>query len=278
MSSAPMTDGGPQGLPLVEHPQEARVMAAPRFVPVTRRRAFEAVVQQIEDAMLSGALQPGDRLPSERELCAQLGVSRPTLREAMRSLESGGLVELRPNDPTGGAVVRRPDGSGFERSLLSLARFSQISLADLIGFRMLLETTACYLAARADDPGLLESIVAAHEAVADVIEGSDAAFVAADIDFHVAVARASGNRMLELCTNAVKSAMAVLIGDAITKSQGEARRDFVRRHGAIVEAIRAGSAERASACARQDIVECYVPLLTVEEAQHVDALRAFMTP
>lgn len=253
-------------------------MADPRFVPVTRRRAFEAVVQQIEEAMLSGELQPGDRLPSERELCTQLGVSRPTLREAMRSLESGGLVELRPNDPTGGAVVRRPDGTGFERSLLSLVRFSQISLADLIGFRMLIETTACYLAARADDPELIASIVEAHDGVAEMIDGSDAAFVAADIDFHVAIARASGNKLLELCTNAVKSAMAVLIGDAITKSGRAARRDFVRRHGAIVDAIRAGSAERAAACARQDIVDCYVPLLTVEEAQHVDALRAFMKP
>lgn len=253
-------------------------MVAPEFVPVRRHRAYEAVVRQIEEAIVSGELQPGDRLPSERELCAQVGVSRPTVREAMRTLESAGMVTLRPQDPTGGAEVRLPNGAGLGRSLLSLARFSQVSLADLIGFRILIEATSCHLAAHATDPALIDAISDAHEAVADVIEGTDAEFVAADIEFHVAIARASGNKMLELCTDAVKSTMAALIGDALTSTQGVARRDFVRRHAAILKAIRAGSAERAAECARQDIVDYYVPLLTVEEAQHVDALRALMTP
>jgi DNA-binding FadR family transcriptional regulator len=253
-------------------------MAALRFVPAVRHRAYQAVVRQIEEAVLRGDLRPGDRLPSERELCAQMGVSRPTVREAMRALESAEMVELRPNDPNGGAVVRLPDGAGFSRSLLSLARFSQVSLSDLIGFRLLVETTACHLAARADDPALVDSIVAAHEAVERVVDGTDAEFVAADIDFHVAIARASGNKLLELCTIAVKSAMAELIGEAITKTKGAARRDFVRRHGMIVEAIRAGDAARASDRARQDIVDCYWPMLSVEEAHHLNGLRALLAP
>lgn len=253
-------------------------MAAPKFVPVTRHRAYQAVVQQIEEAVRKGDLRPGDRLPSERELCAQMGVSRPTIREAMRSLESAGMVELRPNDPTGGAVVRLPDGAGLERSLQSLVRFAQLSLADLIGFRLLIETTACYLAAQTEDPGAIDKIVAAHKAVAEVVDGTDAEFVAADINFHMTIAMVSGNKMLELCTNAVRSAMGTLIGDAITKTRGKARHDFVRRHGAIVDAIRDGSPARAADRASQDIVDYYVPLLTVEEAQHVTALQALVTP
>jgi GntR family transcriptional repressor for pyruvate dehydrogenase complex len=253
-------------------------MAPPNFVPVTRYRASEAVVRQIEEALLRGELRPGDRLPSERELCEQIGVSRPTLREALRSLESAGIVQLRPHDPTGGAVVRLPDGGEFQRSLLSLVRFSQVTLADLIGFRMLTESTACWLAAQSSDRSLVEAVVEAHEGVAAVVDGCDAEFVAADIGFHVAIARASGTKMLELCTNAVKSATATLIGDTLTKSRGAARLDFIRRHGAIVEAVQAGSAQRAAERARQDIVDTYVPLLTDEEAQHVRALRAFVTP
>lgn len=253
-------------------------MAIAKFEHVTRTRAYEAVVSQVEERILRGELRPGDRLPSERELCTQMGVSRPTVREAMRALENAGMVALRPNDPAGGAIVRLPDGSDFGRSLLSLVRFSQMSLADLIGFRLLIETAACYLAADADDPRLVDSIIEAHEAVERALDGSDADFVAADIEFHVAIARASGNRMLELCTNAVKSAMGSLIGETMVRTQGAAKRDFVRRHLLIVEAIKAGSALGASERARQDIVDCYLPLLNVEDASHVHALRALMTP
>lgn len=253
-------------------------MAIAKFEQVTRIRAYEAVVSQVEERILKGELRPGDRLPSERELCTQMGVSRPTVREAMRALENAGMVALRPNDPAGGAIVRMPDGADFGRSLLSLVRFSQMSLADLIGFRMLIETAACYLAADADNPGQVDAIIEAHEAVERALDGTDAEFVAADIEFHVAIARASGNRMLELCTNAVKSAMGSLIGDTMVRTQGAVKREFIRRHQLIVEAIKAGSAQGAAERAREDIVDCYVPLLDIEDASHVQALRALMTP
>lgn len=253
-------------------------MSIAKFDQISRKRAYEAVVSQVEERILRGELRPGDRLPSERELCSQMGVSRPTVREAMRALENAGMVALRPNDPAGGAIVRLPDGADFGRSLLSLVRFSQMSLADLIGFRLLIETAACYLAAHAEDASLVDSIIDAHEAVERVLDGTDAEFVAADIEFHVSIARASGNRMLELCTHAVKSAMGSLIGETMIRTQGAARRDFVRRHELIVEAIKSGSARGASERARQDIVDCYLPLLNVEDASHVHALRALMTP
>lgn len=253
-------------------------MSIAKFDQISRKRAYEAVVSQVEDRILRGELRPGDRLPSERELCSQMGVSRPTVREAMRALENAGMVALRPNDPAGGAIVRLPDGADFGRSLLSLVRFSQMSLADLIGFRLLIETAACYLAANAEDASLVDSIIDAHEAVERALDGTDAEFVAADIAFHVAIARASGNRMLELCTHAVKSAMASLIGETMIRTHGAAKRDFVRRHELIVEAIKSGSAHGASERARQDIVDCYLPLLNVEDASHVHALRALMTP
>lgn len=253
-------------------------MPTARFAKVSRPRAYQVVVAQVEEAILRGELRPGDRLPSERELCTQLGVSRPTVREAMRALENAGMVRLRPNDPNGGAIVRLPGGEEFERSLLSLVRFSQISLGDLVGFRMMIETAACYLAAHTDDATLIDSIIEAHEAVERVADGPDAAFIAADIEFHVAVAKASGNRMLELCTHAVKSAMATLIGDAMVKTEGRAKLDFVKRHAAIVDAIKENAPGRAAACARQDIVDYYVPLLAAEDVSHVYALRALVTP
>ncbi|MFR9732250.1 FadR/GntR family transcriptional regulator [Saccharopolyspora sp. MS10] len=252
-------------------------MPTPKFAPVTRTRAHEAVKAQIEEKILQGQFQPGDRLPSERELCAQMGVSRPTVREAMRTLESAGVVVLRPNDPTGGAIVRMPDGANLERSLLDLVRYSQLSVGDLIGFRLLLETTACHLAAQRRDETQIAGIVHAQQVVEEAVEGgTNEAYISADIEFHVSVARASGNRLLELCTSAVRAAMAGLIGDATLKGGDAVKRDFVRRHRAIVDAIRRGEPGRASSCARRDIVNYYLPLVEGDEARTLSALEAFV--
>jgi len=253
-------------------------VSTPKFRPLERSRAYQAVAARIEEMILQGELRPGDRLPSERDLSTQMQVSRPTVREAMRALENTGIVALRPNDPTGGAVVRMPDGAGLERSLVDLARYSQVSLGDLIGFRMLLETASCHLAARRNDPDLIAEIRVANEAVARAMDGPAAEFAAADVDFHAAVARASGNKMLELCTGAVKSAMATLIGDAMSRSPDEVKRDFVRRHNAIIRAIEAGDAGEAARRARQDLVDYYVPLLEGEEAESVNAMRELNGP
>ncbi|MBB5070510.1 FCD domain-containing protein [Saccharopolyspora gloriosae] len=252
-------------------------MPTPKFAPVARTRAHEAVKAQIEEKILQGQLQPGDRLPSERELCAQMGVSRPTVREAMRTLESAGVVVLRPNDPTGGAIVRMPDGANLERSLLDLVRYSQLSLGDLIGFRMLVETTACHLAAQRRDQAQIDGIVRAQLAVEAAVEsGTNEEYIAADVEFHVSVARASGNRLLELSTSAVRAAMAGLIGDATLKGGDAVKRDFVRRHGAVVDAIRLGDPDLASSCARRDIVDYYLPLAEDDEVGTLSALEAFV--
>src|SRR5882672_6430946 len=75
------------------------------YSPVQTKRAFEEVALQIREQLSKGALKPGDRLPSERELAEQFGLSRNTVREALRSLEMSGILEFRKG-ATGGAFVR----------------------------------------------------------------------------------------------------------------------------------------------------------------------------
>src|SRR5438270_396880 len=73
-----------------------------------RTRSFDDVLDQLREAILSGRIRPGDRLPGERQLCESFGVGRPTLREALRSLEATGLIEVRPGKGGGSyAVLRR---------------------------------------------------------------------------------------------------------------------------------------------------------------------------
>lgn len=112
--------GGPLTAPIHSEPfgggagGDARVqheMAKPDatvFTAAQRVRSFEDIIAQVRDAVAEGRLRPGERLPSERALAESFGVSRATLREALRSLEALGVVEIRLG-ATGGAFASEPD-------------------------------------------------------------------------------------------------------------------------------------------------------------------------
>src|SRR4051812_37590145 len=108
--------------------------SAPTFAPVRRVRSFDDVVTQVRDAILSGEVTAGERLPSERELTEQFGVSRNTVREALRALEAVGLVEIRLGS-RGGAVARQPDAATVGTALSTLLLFQQASVHELQEFR-----------------------------------------------------------------------------------------------------------------------------------------------
>src|SRR5215217_6842131 len=119
----------------------------PRFQPVQTVRAYQRIVEQIEDALARGDLAPGQRLPSERELVAQFEVSRSTVREALRVLESNGVVRSRPGDPNGPEILPFSQ-SALRKQMVRLARVDELTLSELIGFRMILDGAAIQLAAR----------------------------------------------------------------------------------------------------------------------------------
>ena len=99
-----------------------------RFRPVQPVRAYERIVEQVEDALASGELRPGQRLPSERELVGQFEVSRSTVREALRVLESNGVVRSRPGDPNGPEVLPFSSGA-LRKQMVRLARVEEVGLA-----------------------------------------------------------------------------------------------------------------------------------------------------
>src|SRR3954451_11924417 len=133
-----------------------------RFRPVQPVRAYERIVEQVEDALASGELRPGQRLPSERELVGQFEVSRSTVREALRVLESNGLVRSRPGDPNGPEVLPLTS-AGLQKSMTHLLMVDKVSRAELLQFRLLLDGVASYLAARRRDAAELAGIDEAME-------------------------------------------------------------------------------------------------------------------
>lgn len=154
----------------------------------------DVVVAQIEDLIVQGILKEGDRLPSERELAAQLNVSRPKVRDALKTLEHSGLVDVRHGE---GTFIAQLTGQAMEPALIDLyARHGQ-AFFDYLEYRRAQEALAARLAAaratktdRAQITRHLEALEAAEAA------GDSAASQAADVRFHATIVEASHNAML----------------------------------------------------------------------------------
>lgn len=167
--------------------------------PTTARAAApsqtDVVIQELKRLVVQGTLGPGARLPIEKELAAQLGVSRGSLREGVRALVHLGVLETRQGD---GTYVTELDAGRLLSPLGFLAELPT-NAAELLAVRRVLEAESAALAALAiDEPGL--------EALAEALGRADSAlrtngtdveaFLDADADFHVTIARSTGNAAL----------------------------------------------------------------------------------
>src|SRR5437868_14964652 len=139
-------------------------MSAPRprvdgvdsiFAPVSVARASSAIAEQIRGAILTGRIKAGDRLSPERELAEQFGVSRVTVRDALRSLEAMGLIEVKVG-ARGGAFVTAPTGSKVAQTMSDMMMMSATTPEDIVEARLIVELGTVTLAcARATDEDLV---------------------------------------------------------------------------------------------------------------------------
>jgi DNA-binding FadR family transcriptional regulator len=130
------------------------------FKRAKQNRVFQDVVDQIQEAIVSGKLAPGTRLPAERDLKEMFNTSRGTLREALRVLEQKGLIEIKLG-VAGGAIVKRMDGDPLMESLALLIQSGEVSLEHLSEFRIKIEGSLAALAterATAEDIQELERL------------------------------------------------------------------------------------------------------------------------
>lgn len=245
------------------------------FQPVRSVRLYERIVEQIEGMLATGELQPGHRLPSERELVTQFGASRSTVREALRVLESNGVVRSRPGDPNGPELLPYSSG-GLEKQLTRLARASELSLSELIGSRMILDAAANRLAARLRTPDELTEMEDTHQAMRAAIEVSYEEFSEADVAFHEAVARASRNAMIQVCNAVVRDVVLSLISSKISRSRNSRAlmQESLDHHSEVLDAIRAGDGERAARDSSRSLYAYYSGYLTKAEREPLLALLA----
>lgn len=218
-------------------------MGAVLFSPVSTGRVSAEIVGRIKAAIRAGALAPGDQLPSERELTKQLGVSRVSVRDALRMLEANGLVEVRVG-AKGGAFVTAPApklvGEGIA-DMLMLA--GDVDPAQITEARMVFELGMLELAcARATEADVAE--------LNEICDRADAALrmgtyePALSAEFHARLARCTQNVALALFAESFQAPLAASLRRA-RAADPQAGRTGAREHRDLVTAIAARDATRA---------------------------------
>ncbi|MYU26415.1 FCD domain-containing protein [Streptomyces sp. SID8352] len=228
---------------------------AAEWRPVQQSRTHELVLRTIEERVLAGDLKAGDRLPPERELAPTLGVSRSALREALRVMETIGILVAHPGRgaDAGARMVRNPDDALGRLLRLHLA-LGSYDLRDVLEARVTLERSSFTTAAATASAEVLEH---AEELLARMRQPGLAAaeFNELDTEFHVLVARGSGNRLVSTLTSAVRESVRTLILRAEENAPDWAATAAAlnAEHAELLRLVRAGDGEGAA-----DLVERHI--------------------
>ncbi|WP_027911200.1 GntR family transcriptional regulator [Pseudomonas sp. URMO17WK12:I4] len=249
------------------------------FGPLRQRRLSDDIVERLEAMILEGTLKAGERLPAERVLAEQFGVSRPSLREAIQKLAAKGLLISRQG---GGTYVCENLGSTFSDPLMHLLESSADAQRDLLEFRHTLEGSCAYYAAlRATDVDrrrLSEAFERLQDCYGRAGEVTRAEEGVADANFHLAIAEASHNAVL---LHTIRGLFDLLKRNVVTNIggmyalRGETRGMLNAQHRALYEAIIEGRAEDARSLSNQhiDYVQEVLADVVQQEAREQRAQR-----
>jgi GntR family transcriptional repressor for pyruvate dehydrogenase complex len=173
------------------------------FRPIRTRRAFEEICERIREQLALGVLKPGDKLPPERELAQQLGVSRNVLREALRSLEMAGILKLRKG-VKGGAFIREGDTGRMNEVMRDMLSLGTISVRELSEARInvidLVVRLGCVNARQRDFEALESNIDRTDTATR---EGRLLDRVECSREFYKLLAESTGNKVITMIVNSV---------------------------------------------------------------------------
>lgn len=214
----------------------------PVFQQVKSRRVSDEVEDQIRRLLVAGELKPGDKLPSERDLAAQLGVGRNALREALRGLEMAGVVELRKG-PKGGSFVTHGTTELLTQGLMDLLTLQAVTIEQITEARITFEQSVVRMACR-------KATQADFNEMRDVLQAAQDAYERKDFDtklcklveFHIVLGHATHNPVLVFV---IKSIMGFMLKYA--QHVGPDRNDLsLIAIGRVIDALRARDEDAAS--------------------------------
>lgn len=217
------------------------------FSPIKTKRLYEEIVEQIKQLVTDGRLKPGDKLLAERDMADQFQVSRASVREAIRTLEMLGIIDIRPGE---GTFIRDSDTDDIIRPLAMFLAVERSSFLDMFEMRRIFETATASLAAERATEDELDQINSMLESMRDRLNLQDPEKGQEfDTAFHYAIAEATHNSLL------IK--LFKTVSEEFAKANSVARRQLyhnnvqnaqriIDQHSEIYEAIRNRSAQKAS--------------------------------
>jgi DNA-binding FadR family transcriptional regulator len=250
--------------------QPERHRPSRRRSPRPIRSASEQVAVAIQHHIQEEGLGPGDFLGREEDLAAEFGVSRPTLREALRLLASGNLIRASKG-PGGGIFVARTAEQGISRSLSDaiamMLETGAVTLDELLDARLLLEVPLAALAARGPHEEIVERLREALEREAAAGLEDTETLASTDADIHRTLAAAAGNRVVQALTDWIFDVVQPSLIEILQPAGVRAR--ILEQHRALLAAVEQGDAERAE----EEMREHLLYLQEILREAHADALR-----
>jgi GntR family transcriptional repressor for pyruvate dehydrogenase complex len=213
------------------------------FTRVTRLSLSDHIVEQIAELIARGALKPGDRIPSEKQLCEKFGVGRTSVREALRSLSVMGVLESHMGD---GTFVTGDASRFLERSFQWGLILNPKMVEDLIETRLMLESHNAQVAATkagAEDLSRMEEHVRLMEASVN----DPAQYLEHDLQFHLTIAQATQNSILQSLLSTTRGYLQAWMRETLARpDQTEKRaRLSIAEHKRILRALRNKDSEAA---------------------------------
>lgn len=226
--------------------------SSPRFRKINAGRVSDAIVDQVKTAIGDGKLNPGDRLPPERELTKMFGVSRVAVRDALRLLEAAGLVEVKVG-AAGGAVVTTPGSTEIADHISNMLLIRSTTPREVTEARLVLETGVARLACKRAD----ESDIAELDEICD----RASRLLASEAEYDVALSAEFHSRLAAATHNEVITALIASLHQPLEESLRQARdvdpamgRIGTEEHRELVRAIEAGDADKAEGIMRAHLL------------------------
>jgi GntR family transcriptional repressor for pyruvate dehydrogenase complex len=217
------------------------------FTPVATGRVSSEIVTRIKAAIRDGRLGPGDQLPAERDLTTQLGVSRVSVRDALRMLEAQGLIEVRVG-ARGGAFVTAPAPHLVGEGIADMFMLAAVDPADVTEARMVIEVAMLDLACARATTDDLEELRAICD-LADAVVAAGRYDPQLSAAFHTRLAQCTHNRAIALCAESFERPLVASLRTAQI-ADGDHGRTGALEHRALVDALAARDATAARATMR----------------------------
>jgi GntR family transcriptional repressor for pyruvate dehydrogenase complex len=219
------------------------------FKPIKKAKVYEEIVTKIKDMVEKGRFKSGDQLPVERELAEVLRVSRSSVREALRSLETQGFIESRQGD---GTYIASQPVESLVRPLASVILTEKDDQMELFEMRRMIEPDLAYLAAERateEEIAMMEKVLALQEEqIARGEFGTDV-----DRNFHYIMVRAAKNKAILRITDNIIDLLAES-REQYLQVDGRPQKSILR-HREVLDAIRARDPERAEKCMLEHLVD-----------------------